>query len=373
LIPPDRLWGDTLSVAEFYEEPRVLALDFGGSKTAVAVCSLAASRVADAVVEVTPSDTAERIFERALAEAMRLLDGSPVAGVGACTFGIPRDDGVALSPAIPGWHVLPLRHLLEEAFRAPVVLETDVKAAAMAEAAHGALAGADPAIYVNLGTGLAAAVVVDGVVLRGAHGASGEIGYNLPGRWAAPPDGAPNGDARAPVVEDLVSGMGLARALAPPDEDGGDNVAVPDASAEEGSQGALPGRMRRAGEGRRVAELFETTDAAPEHRAIIEEFIDELSFQLVNLAIAIDPARIAVGGGMVRSWPHMEGPLRKALLAHVPYPPELVEGRYPFDAALRGAIDLGVALATSRGGATGSRGSSDVQPSAKHQARRVSP
>ena len=56
---------------------------------------------------------------------------------------------------------------------------TDVKAAATAEARWGALAGYDPAIYLNLGTGLGAAIVVDGRVVKGAHGASGEIGYNL--------------------------------------------------------------------------------------------------------------------------------------------------------------------------------------------------
>ena len=54
----------------------------------------------------------------------------------------------------------------------------------------GALAGYDPALYLNLGTGLAAAIVTGGQVLSGGNGAAGEIGYSLrePGdaRPAAP-------------------------------------------------------------------------------------------------------------------------------------------------------------------------------------------
>jgi glucokinase len=65
----------------------------------------------------------------------------------------------------------------------------------------------------------------------------------------------------------------------------------------------------------------------------------------VNLAIAIDPVRIVVGGGMVRSWDRFHGGLRAALDAAVPFPPELVPADFPFDAPLMGAVALGTAAA----------------------------
>ena len=71
-------------------------------------------------------------------------------------------------------------------------------------------------------------------------------------------------------------------------------------------------------------------------------------FHVVNLAIAIDPARIAVGGGLVRSWPVIEAGLRRALRAAVPYPPELVIARFPHDAPLIGALTLGITAARAR-------------------------
>jgi glucokinase len=48
---------------------------------------------------------------------------------------------------------------------------------------------------------------------------------------------------------------------------------------------------------------------------------------------------------MVRSWDVLYGPLRRALDAAVPYPPELVRAAFPFDAPLLGALALGRAAA----------------------------
>lgn len=201
-----------------------------------------------------------------------------------------------------------------------------MKAAAAAEARHGALRDADPAIYLNLGTGLAVAITSRGEVISGAHGASGEIGYCL--RAYDDLAGAGSELASAPsVLEDVVSGMGLAAELARLADSAG--VADPLAPPE------------------RASEIFRLADEDEAYRAIADRFSAELCFHLVNLAITVDPMRIAVGGGLARAWPHLEGPIRRALEAHVPYPPELVLGAYPFDAALRGAIDAGVDLHSS--------------------------
>ena len=71
----------------------------------------------------------------------------------------------------------------------------------------------------------------------------------------------------------------------------------------------------------------------------------ELAFHLVNLTIAVDPARIVVGGGMTGAWDQVHGGLRRALDAAVPFPPELMRARFPFDAPLRGALALALVAA----------------------------
>jgi glucokinase len=299
----------------------VLALDFGGSKMALALCRRDGGHLAEMVLETEPAAGARSNLERAVAAGRSLVESSsePLCAVGACTFGIPLDNGVALSPAVPGWDELPVRRLLQEAFAVPVAVMNDVKAAARAEVRHGSLQGANPALYLNLGTGLAAALVHNGEVIDGAHGAAGEIGYNL--RAAKDVWQETGSGTKWSVLEDVVSGMGLSKAV---------------------------GKLTGDGSGSyEAAEVFEKALAEPAYEQVLDEFLTELSYHLVNLAVAFDPARIAVGGGMVGSWELLVGPLTGALGRHVPYPPELVMAAFPHDAALRGAIDIGLELADS--------------------------
>lgn len=293
-------------------EPIVLGLDFGGSKIAAAVGDIDGALLQAATIDTRPADDAVATFERGIALAQDLVEqlARPLAAVGACTFGIPSHDGVALAPTIDGWGRLPFGRRLGEVFGpVPVRLATDVKAAAYAESRSGALADCDPAIYLNLGTGLAVAIVTGGVVLNGAHGAAGEIGYNL--RTVA--DVGLPVDGRAPL-EERVSGQAFHRVAA---------SVVPGAGS--------------------AAEIFAAAAEHPGAARMLDELIAELAFHLVNLTVAVDPARIAVGGGMVRSWPQLRVALRRALDAGVPYPPELVAAAYPYDAPLRGVLALAAA------------------------------
>jgi len=296
--------------------PVVLGLDFGGTKIAGAVCDMTGFRLGSMTIDTRAADGAQTSLERGLLAARSLLDtsagGRPLAAVGACTIGIPSENGISLAPTIPGWGALVLDRELRRVFEgAEIRLATDVKAAAQAEAEWGALVGCDPGIYLNLGTGLAVAIVANGAVVAGSHGAAGEIGYNL--RHLT--DVGQLLDDRLPL-EGAVSGMALTRAAR--------NV-FPTAES--------------------AAAVFERAADNPRVARLVTDFIAELSYHLVNLAIAVDPARIVVGGGMVRSWDQLYGGLREALDAAVPFPPDLVRADFPFDAPLMGALALGVAAA----------------------------
>ncbi len=304
------------------DSPVVLGLDFGGTKIAMAVCEVSGDRLGSATVDSGGELGAQASFERGIGAARDLLaaeaPGRELAAVGVSTFGIPFDDRVELAPAISGWDTLALGRELRAAFAgAQIRMATDAKAAAQAEARWGALAGYDPAIYLNLGTGLSAAIVLGGHVLTGAHGAAGEIGYNL----RAVSDTGTALSSRIPL-EDMVSGQALAR---------------------RGANGGMP---------MSAAAVFEAAMDNPEFDALVSDFVTELAFHLVNLAICLDPARIAVGGGMVRSWTRLQPGLQRALSAGVPFPPELVAARFPADAPLIGAVALAIdAAGTGRGAA----------------------
>jgi glucokinase len=304
------------------DSPIVLGLDFGGTKIAMAVCEPDGELRASTTVSSGGELGARASFERGIKAAREVLaaaaPGREVAAVGVSTFGIPFEDRVELAPTIEGWGELPLGQEVRAAFPgAAVRLATDAKAAAQAEVRWGALAGCDPAIYLNLGTGLSAAIVVGGKVLHGSNGAAGEIGYNL----RVPADvGIPL--AARTMLEDMISGQALARR-----------------AAGHAAHGEPIG----------AAEVFEAGRDVPGLDHLVTDFVAELAFHVVNLAIAINPVRIAVGGGMVRSWDRLRPGLQDALTAGVPFPPELVVARFLSDAPLIGAVGLAVDAAREGG------------------------
>jgi glucokinase len=287
----------------------------------MAVADTDGNRLATSRVFTDPGLGARWNLDHGIAAAKALLDtvapDAEVAAVGACTFGIPATHGIDLAPAIPGWGDLSLSLELEAAFGTRAVKTvTDVKAAAAAELRSGALVGHDPAIYVNLGTGLAVAIICNGRVVSGANGAAGEIGYNL----RQPADVDLGLDERS-ILEDVVSGMAVAAT-----------------------------GMRRVDEELSAADVFSLEFKDSRLAGALDDFLRELSFAIVNLAVAIDPSRIAVGGGMVQSWARIEPHLRKALEVHAPFTPELVVGAYPFDAALVGALAIAADANSPSGG-----------------------
>ncbi|MFE3172939.1 ROK family protein [Amycolatopsis sp. NPDC059090] len=288
-------------------EDLILGIDFGGTKVALGLSDRTGTLRATRRLDTDAEAGAEQVVARALAAAVKLASGAQLAAIGVVSPGIVLPDRILLAPNVPGWEELHLAELVSAAFPAvPVTVGTDAKAAALAEWTWGTLAGADPAVFLSLGTGIAAAVLVGGRLLTGANGAAGEIGYNL--RTPQDADGFASGAA---PLEEAVGGRWLGTRAT-----------------------ALLGRPVTAG------ELFALARENTEAKELVASALDELSMHVANLAIAFDPARIAVGGGLVRSADVLLPALRERLAAAVPFPPELVPARFDQDAALLGAVAL---------------------------------
>lgn len=147
-------------------------LELGGTKTVAAV-----GTSGGVVSEETrfPTTTPEETLGRAL--EWWLARGVVAAGgrLGVAAFGPIRvkrdahDFGVMLSTPKPGWEGFPVAGFLSE--RMPgieVVLDTDVDAAALAEARLGAAAGCRDMAYITVGTGVGAGILTGGVLVHGA-------------------------------------------------------------------------------------------------------------------------------------------------------------------------------------------------------------
>ena len=97
----------------------------------------------------------------------------PLAAIGVGSFGPvdpdPRSPGygrITTTPK-PGWANTDVAGPLGEALNAPVAFDTDVDAAALAEARWGCAQGLDNFLYLTIGTGIGGGAIVEGHILHG--------------------------------------------------------------------------------------------------------------------------------------------------------------------------------------------------------------
>lgn len=104
--------------------------------------------------------------------------GGRVAGIGVAVPGlVDREAGVVRYAANLGWQDVALTGQLGAELDLPVLLDRNTNSALLAEEWWGTSADDDPAIFVTLGSGIGAAIRVDGEFVRGASGAPGEFGH----------------------------------------------------------------------------------------------------------------------------------------------------------------------------------------------------
>jgi glucokinase len=289
----------------------LLAVDFGGTKVEVALAGPGRTVVSRVRLDTEADKGAAQVVERALGAAKELLaceDESGPRGIGVATMGYTREDSVYLAPNVPGWEALRLPATVRASFPgSPVAIDNDVRAAALAELEWGALRGAGTALYLNLGTGVAATLVVDGRPVIGGHGVAGEVGY-----WVVPGAGA---GGRWSTLEVEVGGAGVRR------------------------------RAGAAGLGGGLAELIASED--PVAAALVDDVFGQVSLSVTNMAILLDPERIVLGGGYVGAGSRLVEEIRASLDRHGLVPIEVTVGAFGSDAGLYGAIALAEQAAES--------------------------
>lgn len=293
----------------------LLAIDVGGTKTQAASYDTASGTLRRCRLEThAPNLRGAAALQRLIQGVQRELAidaATPLLGIAAVFPGVMRGQHLLLAPNTPGLEGMNLFDELAAAFACTsITLDNDVKAGALAEHAWGALRGSDPGLYLNVGTGLAAAAVIHGEVYRGRNGAALEIGYQL-----------------TPATS----------VLAPEHWRGWRDGVAPMESAFSGA--SLDALARQAmGEHSRAEDLFASDD--PKIRHELQRRIHALAAQLVNLAIALDVERIAIGGGINRQFALFEATLSGLMDRLVPFPPALARARFADDAPLWGALEL---------------------------------
>ena len=199
------------------------------------------------------------------------------------------------SSTIDGLEGTPLAELLAEEIGTHVIVENDVKLAALGELHSGLGVAAQDFAVLWVGTGYGAGIVLNGELRRGAHGSAGEIEYL--------PDG--------------------------PDPSGG-------------AVAALSG-------GRDAEHVF--ADARSGDRAsleIVAEISRRLAYQVTAIAAIIDVELVVLSGGVARSGDLLLNDLRERVAATVAFPPAIEISALGTSAVVIGAIEVAALEARER-------------------------
>lgn len=258
-----------------------IGVDVGGTKIAAGLVAFPEAVVlARRIIPTQPQRGGEAVLadvERLVSElAAEARDSHrSVQGVGVGVCEIVNQAGEIVSANCLDWKSVAVRQRLSPV--APVVIEADVRAAALAEARFGAGLGARVFLYVSIGTGIATCLVIEGQPFSGARGATGTMA-------SGPLPGFNEADAKTllPSLEQIASGPALVLRF-------------------QGLRGAA-----RCAEDVLAAAARGDLNAA----AVVRSGAAALGASLGALVNVLDPALVVLGGGLGLS----EGLYRETLV-----------------------------------------------------------
>jgi len=306
-----------------------IGVDVGGTKVAAGVVD-EYGKIIESVRRPTPSASPGQT-EQVIAEAVTDLRGRhqvTAVGLGAAGFVDESRATIRFAPNL-AWRDEPLRQRIEGLVGLPVVVENDANASAWAEVRFGAARGHEHVIFVAVGTGIGAGIVLDGKLYRGRWGMAGE-----PGHVRVVPDGRPCGCGNRGCWEQYASGHALvaeAREQARRAPAAAARLLELAGGNPEGITGAQVTRAAREGDPAAIG-CFQTVGGW-------------LGQGLADLADILDPGCFVIGGGVSDAGELLVGPARAAFSQRLTgrsyreqAPIELAE--LGADAGLVGAADL---------------------------------
>lgn len=161
----------------------VIGVDLGGTKTALGLVGPDNRVVAHRRIPTNEHEGPASIVERIAAQVAELEAEIPTGGraaaLGICTPG-PVDHltgNLFTLVNLPGLSNTPLRQLLADRLGIPVRLDHDAKVAALGEFYYGAGRERTHMVYVVIGTGVGAAIIINGQLYYGENNSAGESGH----------------------------------------------------------------------------------------------------------------------------------------------------------------------------------------------------
>jgi predicted NBD/HSP70 family sugar kinase len=249
------------------------------------------------------------------------LPRSRLAGIGVAVAGlVDHATGTCVLAPNLQWYDVPIRRMLAREFRVPAAVRNVMHAGAIAEGRLGAARGVRSFAWVYVGSGIGAAIVVDGRVYYGKHGYSGELGH-----CTVMDNGEVCGCGRTGCLETVASGTAIE-------------------AAARASMGAAHGlrasRPTRELDAHAVAVAARAGDE--QARRILARAGDYLGMGISYLLNLLNPEMVVLGGRVIQAGESLMEPVRASVGRHamraegIPIVASAVEG----DVMLHGAVLL---------------------------------
>jgi glucokinase len=264
----------------------VIALDLGGTKLASALFSEYGDllyKTKQGIEKRQGSEVGELICQQvnALLNKATALKVQ-VSAIGICVPGIAHlKSGKVWAPNIPGWDDYPLQKELQETIKnneIKIRIDSDRACSILGEVWKGNAIGCSDAIFLTVGTGIGAGILINNEVLRGAHDIAGAIG------WMALDRPFQNKYIPCGCFEYHASGEGLAR------------VAKEFILSGQFSNSPLNKINIDAVVAKDIFDAYESGDEVA--KKIIDNAIECWGMAVANLVSLFNPEKIIFGGGV---------------------------------------------------------------------------
>jgi predicted NBD/HSP70 family sugar kinase/DNA-binding CsgD family transcriptional regulator len=293
----------------------VLGLDLGARFLRGAICDLSGEVRARQDVELRGAD-ADGALDAIAQLRTTLVEASGVSddAIDGVVVGVPgvveTATGEVGLTSVPGLEGRSFAADVSDRLGLLVTLENDIDLAALGEQSHGIARGVDDFVFLSVGTGLGAGLVLRGELHRGHNGAAGEVDYSFAGLAE---DVDPCAGAVSAYSERLVAKSDGATVLAPPYD------------------------------ARAIFAAARTGD--PLARDVVEEVARRITLHIVPIAAVADVALVVLGGGLGANGDLLLEPVRAGLARLLPYPPRVEISSLGEAAVLTGALAVGLRAA----------------------------
>lgn len=293
----------------------VVGVHFSTRHLRVAISDVAHAVLAENHMPLAKDHRADNELDRTallIADMLERVD-SGMSEVLAVGIAIPaplkrRTGTIARSGILRGWDAISVAEVMQRRLNRPVFIDNAANLSALAELRMGAARGKENAVFLDIGDGIGAGLILNGRVLRGHNGSAGEFGHTI-----IRENGPLCRCGNRGCLEAIAGGSAILENLKP-------------------SRGSL-----------KLNDLVVRAMAGDD--ACIRAIADagkHIGIAAANLCNLLDPERLVIGGELARAGELLLGPLRFALersvIVDAESMPDVVQGQLGVRAATLGAM-----------------------------------